>query len=389
MTADPRWADLDRYLFSEGRHMKLWEHLGAHIGERDLVPGVWFSVWAPSASAVSIVGDFNGFDRSAAPMQPIGSTGVWSGFVAGAHAGQCYKFAVTTKSGHVSDKADPMARATEVPPRTASVITTDAHVWTDTQWIAERTASNPWVEPMSIYEVHLPSWRGPKNYRDFAHELAGHVKYLGFTHVELLPVAEHPYGPSWGYQVSSYFAPTSRFGSPDDFRYLVDHLHAEGIGVIVDWVPAHFPKDEWALARFDGTALYEHADPRQGEHPDWGTLVFNFGRTEVRNFLIANALYWLEEFHIDGLRVDAVASMLYLDYSRKDWRVDPQPVRRSREPRGRVVHEGTQHRGPRSPPWRAHDRRRVHRMAVRVSPRRRRGSRVRLQVEHGVDARHA
>lgn len=318
MTDDPRWAELDRYLFSEGRHLKLWDHLGAHVGEFAGLAGVWFSVWAPSAAAVAVVGDFNGFDRSADPMHAIGSTGIWSAFVADAHLGQCYKYAVTTQSGHVSDKADPIARATEVPPRTASVITDSSHEWADAAWIAARATASPWREPMSIYEVHLPSWRGPKNYRDFAHELAGHVKYLGFTHVELLPVAEHPYGPSWGYQVSSYFAPTSRFGTPDDFRYLVDHLHAEGIGVIVDWVPAHFPKDEWALAKFDGTALYEHADPRQGEQPDWGTLVFNFGRTEVRNFLIANALYWLDEFHIDGLRVDAVASMLYLDYSRKD-----------------------------------------------------------------------
>ncbi len=318
MTDDPRWADLDRYLFSEGRHLRLWEHLGAHVGERDGVEGVWFAVWAPSASRVSVVGDFNGFDRGAAPLQPVGSTGVWSGFVVGATAGQCYKFAVTAQNGAVSEKADPMARATEVPPHTASVINASAHQWADAEWMAARPASSPWSQQMSIYEVHLPSWRGPKTYREFAHELAGHVKYLGFTHVELLPVAEHPYGPSWGYQVTSYFAPTSRFGTPDDFRYLVDHLHAEGIGVIVDWVPAHFPKDSWALAKFDGTALYEHADPRQGEQPDWGTLVFNFGRTEVRNFLIANALYWFEEFHVDGLRVDAVASMLYLDYSRKD-----------------------------------------------------------------------
>jgi 1,4-alpha-glucan branching enzyme len=315
VSTDPRWADLDRYLFSEGRHMRLWDHLGAHA---DPDGGVWFAVWAPSARAVSVVGDFNGFNRSSSPLQPMGSTGIWSGFVAEAQIGQCYKFAVTAQNGHTMDKADPMARATEVPPRTASVINQSTYEWADSSWMANRAKANPWTEPMSIYEVHLPSWRGAKSYRDFAHELAGHVKYLGFTHVELLPVAEHPYGPSWGYQVTSYYAPTSRFGSPDDFRYLVDHLHAEGIGVIVDWVPAHFPKDDWALAKFDGTALYEHADPRQGEHPDWGTHVFNFGRTEVRNFLIANALYWLEEFHVDGLRVDAVASMLYLDYSRKD-----------------------------------------------------------------------
>jgi 1,4-alpha-glucan branching enzyme len=322
---DPRWGDLDRYLFSEGRHLRLWEHLGAHpgtdTGDDSGVVGTWFSVWAPSARLVTVVGDFNGFDRSAAPLTPIFSTGVWSGFVVGASVGQRYKFAITGQDGNVREKADPMAFATEVPPRTASVISTSGgqstYEWQDASWMAQRATSNPWVGPMSIYEVHLPSWRGAKTYADFGLELAAHVKDLGFTHVELLPVAEHPYGPSWGYQVTSYYAPTSRFGTPDEFRALVDHLHAEGIGVIVDWVPAHFPKDDWALANFDGSALYEHADPRQGEHPDWGTLVFNFGRTEVKNFLVANALYWFDQFHIDGLRVDAVASMLYLDYSRE------------------------------------------------------------------------
>jgi 1,4-alpha-glucan branching enzyme len=315
---DPRWGDVDRYLFSEGRHHRLWEHLGAHPGSHEGQTGTWFAVWAPNAEAVSVVGDFNGFDRQAHTMTPVFSTGVWSCFAAGATVGQCYKFAIRARSGEWKEKADPMAFATEVPPRTASIITASEYAWGDDEWMQHRASVNPWNEPMSIYEVHLPSWRGPKTYVDFAHEIAGHVKHLGFTHVELLPVAEHPYGPSWGYQVTSYFAPTSRFGSPDDFRGLVDHLHAEGLGVIVDWVPAHFPKDDFAIARFDGTALYEHADPRQGEHPDWGTMVFNFGRTEVRNFLIANALFWLEAFHVDGLRVDAVASMLYLDYSRND-----------------------------------------------------------------------
>ncbi len=318
MSDDPRWGELDRYLFSEGRHHRLWEHLGAHPGEVDGIAGTWFAVWAPSAANVSVVGDFNHFVRGDAPLTPVHSTGVWSGFVAGAAVGHRYKFAIGTHDGGLREKADPMAYATEVPPLTASVITHSTYQWADQAWMAKRAAVNPWSSPMSIYEVHLPSWRGPKTYVDFAHEIAAHAKDLGFTHVELLPVAEHPYGPSWGYQVTSYFAPTSRFGSPDDFRALVDHLHAEGIGVIVDWVPGHFPKDDWALARFDGTALYEHADPRQGEQPDWGTMVFNFGRTEVKNFLIANALYWLETFHVDGLRVDAVASMLYLDYSRKD-----------------------------------------------------------------------
>jgi 1,4-alpha-glucan branching enzyme len=325
VTADPRWGEIDRYLFGEGRHLRLWEHLGAHPGFDTGLPagvaGTWFAVWAPSAKQVTVIGDFNGFDRSASPLTPVYSTGVWSGFVPGASVGQCYKFAVTGANGRVSEKADPMAFATEVPPKTASVISTSGgmstYEWKDDAWMVQRKASNPWSGPMSIYEVHLPSWRGAKTYVEFAHELSAHVKNLGFTHVELMPVAEHPYGPSWGYQVTSYYAPTSRFGSPDEFRMLVDHLHAEGIGVIVDWVPAHFPKDEWALAKFDGSALYEHADPRQGEQPDWGTLVFNFGRTEVKNFLVANALFWFDQFHIDGLRVDAVASMLYLDYSRE------------------------------------------------------------------------
>jgi 1,4-alpha-glucan branching enzyme len=315
---DPRWGEVDRYLFSEGRHHRLWEHLGAHPGEHDGQAGTWFAVWAPSADAVSVVGDFNHYRHDAHVMTPVYSTGVWSAFVAGAAAGHSYKFAITSRSGEIKEKADPMAFATEVPPRTASVISSTSFAWHDDAWMTQRATTKPWSSPVSIYEVHLPSWRGPKTYLEFAQEIAAYAKDLGFTHVELLPVAEHPYGPSWGYQVTSYYAPTSRFGSPDDFRALVDHLHAEGIGVIVDWVPAHFPKDDFALTRFDGTALYEHADPRQGEHPDWGTLVFNYGRTEVRNFLISNALFWLEEFHVDGLRVDAVASMLYLDYSRKE-----------------------------------------------------------------------
>ena len=317
-TADPRWGEIDRYLFNEGRHLRLWKHLGSHVGEHEGEAGVWFAVWAPSATGVSVVGDFNDFAPGRHLMVSLGSTGVWSCFVGGAVVGQCYKFAVTGPNGLTLEKADPMARATEVPPRTASVIEQSSYEWNDADWIARRTSANPWRSQMSIYEVHLGSWRGPRHYVELAEELAAHVKDLGFTHVELMPVAEHPFGGSWGYQVTGYYAPTSRFGSPDDFRRFVDILHGHGIGVIVDWVPAHFPKDEWALGRFDGTALYEHADPRQGEHPDWGTLVFNVGRNEVRNFLVANALYWLEEMHVDGLRIDAVASMLYLDYSRKD-----------------------------------------------------------------------
>ena len=251
-------------------------------------------------------------------MVRAGSTGIWEVFVPDVGPNTCYKFAVCTIHGNWVDHADPMARATEHPPRTASVVTESHYSWNDSQWMQARKEFQPWRAPVSVYEVHAGSWRPGLSYLQMAQELVAYVQEQGFTHVEFLPITEHPYSPSWGYQVTSFFAPTSRFGSPDEFRYLVDALHQAGIGVILDWVPAHFPKDEWALAKFDGTALYEHADPRLGEHPDWGTLIFNFGRNEVRNFLVASALYWLEEFHIDGLRVDAVASMLYLDYSRKD-----------------------------------------------------------------------
>ncbi len=303
-----------QHLFNEGRLYHLWKHLGAHVGTEDRVD---FSVWAPSATRVSVIGSFNHFDHGANPLTPVGTTGVWAGSVR-AGVGDLYKFAVTDNQGRTSEKADPMAFRAEVPPRTASVVVANSTFsWSDTAWVAQRSAANPWTSQMSIYEVHLGSWRDG-DYRSLAVELVAYVTQLGFTHIELLPIAEHPFGGSWGYQVSSYYAPTSRFGSPDDFRWFVDYCHAHGIGVILDWVPAHFPKDEFSLGHFDGTALYEHADPRQGEHPDWGTFIFNLGRNEVRNFLISNALYWFSEFHIDGLRVDAVASMLYLDYSREE-----------------------------------------------------------------------
>jgi 1,4-alpha-glucan branching enzyme len=272
-----------------------------------------------------VVGDFNQWDGRAHPMRSLGASGVWEIFLPGVEPGARYKYEILTTGGALSLKADPLARYAERPPGTASVVHRSDHQWRDDEWMRRRAASDAVNQRLSIYEVHLGSWKRvpeegdrPLTYREMAHELADYVADLGFTHVELLPVSEHPFGGSWGYQVSGYYAPTSRYGDPDDFRYLVDHLHERGIGVIVDWVPAHFPRDEWALACFDGTALYEHADPRLGEHPDWGTLVFNFGRHEVRNFLLANALYWIEEFHIDGLRVDAVASMLYLDYSRRE-----------------------------------------------------------------------
>ena len=318
----PTLGEIDLHLIGEGRHEELWRVLGAHQQKYDgiagPVTGTSFAVWAPSAQGVRLTGDFNHWDGRAHPMRAMGSTGVWELFVPEIGDGAHYKYDVLGQDGVWRQKADPVAFRAEMPPSTASVVFTSDYEWGDARWLADRASRDPISGPMSTYEVHLGSWRQGLTYRELAEQLVGHVTYLGFTHVELMPVAEHPFGGSWGYQVSSYFAPTSRFGSPDDFRFLVDSLHQAGIGVIVDWVPAHFPKDAWALARFDGTPLYEHPDPRRGEQPDWGTLVFNFGRTEVRNFLVANALYWIEEFHIDGLRVDAVASMLYLDYSRKE-----------------------------------------------------------------------
>ncbi len=318
-------GDVDLFLLGEGRHERLWDRLGAHLTEHDGEEGTSFAVWAPNAREAHVVGDFNYWDGKAHALRAVGSSGVWETFVPGVGAGERYKFQFLTRDGVVIQKADPFAFEAEVPPRTASIVNASSYSWADGGWLARRAATNRVVEPISVYECHLGSWRrvpeeGDRSltYRELAEQLPAYLSDLGFTHVELMPVAEHPFTGSWGYQVTSYYAPTSRFGSPDDFRALVDALHASDIGVIVDWVPAHFPKDDFALARFDGTPLYEHADPRQGEHPDWGTLVFNLGRHEVRNFLMANALYWIEEFHIDGLRVDAVASMLYLDYSREE-----------------------------------------------------------------------
>ena len=313
-------GELDFHLINEGRHEKLWDALGAHVlrDKEGALLGTAFSVWAPNAQAVSLIGDHNFWDKSAHPMVRHGASGIWEIFIPEIGAGTKYKFAICGAFGQWVDHADPLARQTEIPPLTASIVNESDYTWNDHDWMRNRCDFQPWRSPVSVYEVHLGSWRLGLTYRQMATELVDYVTANGFTHVEFLPVTEHPYGPSWGYQVTSFFAPTSRFGTPDDFRSLVDALHQAGIGVILDWVPAHFPKDEWALARFDGTALYEHEDPRLGEHPDWGTLIFNFGRNEIRNFLVASALYWLDEFHIDGLRVDAVASMLYLDYSRKE-----------------------------------------------------------------------
>ncbi|WP_078518950.1 1,4-alpha-glucan branching enzyme [Streptomyces sp. Tu6071] len=313
----PALGEMDLHLIGEGRHEELWTALGARVMERDGVAGTRFTVWAPNARGVRVIGDFNYWDGTGHPMRSLGGTGVWELFLPGLGAGELYKYEITTPEGHHVRKADPMARRTEVPPATASVVEESAYEWSDAEWLAHRGDRPVHEAPFSVYEVHLASWRPGLTYRELAEELPAYVKDLGFTHVELMPIAEHPFGGSWGYQVTGFYAPTSRLGTPDDFRFLVDSLHRAGIGVLMDWVPAHFPRDEWALARFDGRPLYEHADPQRASHPDWGTLVFDFGRTEVRNFLVANATYWCEEFHIDGLRVDAVASMLYLDYSRE------------------------------------------------------------------------
>jgi 1,4-alpha-glucan branching enzyme len=318
----PTLGEVDLHLFAEGRHERLWEVLGAHPRTYQTpdgpVDGVSFAVWAPNAKGINLIGEFNHWSGIDAPMRTLGSTGVWELFWPGFPPDGLYKFRVHGADGVTTERADPMAFAAEVPPQRASRVNESDYAWRDDEWMTQRALRNPVFEPMSTYEVHLMSWRPGLTYRELASQLTEYVVEQGFTHVELLPVAEHPFGGSWGYQVTSYYAPTSRLGSPDDFRFLVDELHRAGIGVLVDWVPAHFPKDSWALGRFDGTPLYEHSDPRRGEQLDWGTYVFDFGRAEVRNFLVANALYWLQEYHVDGLRVDAVASMLYLDYSRPE-----------------------------------------------------------------------
>jgi len=317
----PTIGEVDQHLIAEGRHEQLWQVMGAHTHVYETVHGpvhgVSFAVWAPSAKGVRVVGDFNFWDGTATPMRSLGSTGIWEIFIPEIGDGSRYKFDVLGHDGVRRLKADPYANATEVPPETASVVFTSQHDWDDEAWMDKRAKSDPHTGPMSTYEVHLASWRPGLSWDQLAVELTEYVVTNGFTHVEFLPVMEHPFGGSWGYQVTSYYAPTARLGDPDGLRRLIQAMHNNDISVIVDWVPAHFPKDEFALARFDGTPLFEHPDPSRGEQPDWGTYVFDFGRPEVRNFLVANAIYWCEEYHVDGLRVDAVASMLYLDYSRK------------------------------------------------------------------------
>ncbi len=323
----PQLQQFDMHLFKEGNHWHAYRFLGAHFYATEGYTGTLFAVWAPNAKRVSVVGDFNRWDGRIHPMRSRGETGIWELFLPGVESGSNYKFEILSMHGNILLKTDPYGNQFQLRPDTASIVAANpAHAWSDQEWMSRREQHNWLQSPMSIYEIHLGSWRrgdnnGFLNYREIAHRLIPYILQLGFTHIELLPITEHPFDGSWGYQTTGYFAPTSRFGTPDDFRYFVDQMHKNGIGIILDWVPAHFPKDHHALGQFDGSALYEHADPRKGEHRDWGTFIFNYGRAEVKNFLLASAVYWLEEFHLDGLRVDAVASMLYLDYSREhgDW----------------------------------------------------------------------
>jgi 1,4-alpha-glucan branching enzyme len=323
----PTLGESDLYLFNQGKEYRIYDKLGAQLRVLDGVPGVSFAVWAPNAQRVSVVGPFNQWNGQAHPLRLLGASGVWEIFIPGLGEGALYKYEIKDAHGNVVLKTDPYGFLFELAPKNASIVWNNRKfAWSDAAWMNERTAREPFRSPISIYEVHLGSWRKKSlaesfGYRELAGPLRDYVRQMGFTHVELLPVSEHAFYPSWGYQVTGFYATTSRYGTPDDFQYLVNTLHEAGIGVLVDWVPAHFPRDDWALARFDGTALYEHEDPRKGAHQDWGTLIFNYGRHEVRNFLVANAVFWCDRFHVDGLRVDAVASMLYLDYSRRegDW----------------------------------------------------------------------
>ena len=318
----PTLSEYDLNLFSAGKHLHVYRMLGAHACNIDGIDGVRFATWAPNAERVSVVGNFNRWDGRCYPMRARGSSGVWELFIPELPMGELYKYEIRNRdTGKVVQKSDPYARQTELRPRTASVIFESDYTWQDESWLARRQAADWLHRPMSIYEVHLGSWqRGEQDetldYRELAHRLVEYVTRLGFTHIELLPITEHPFDDSWGYQTTGYYAPTARYGDPDGFRYFVDYCHQHHIGVLLDWVPAHFPRDEFALAYYDGSALYEHEDPRRGAHPDWGTLIYNYGRNEVRNFLLSSAVFWLQEYHLDGLRVDAVASMLYLDYSR-------------------------------------------------------------------------
>ena len=374
-------GELDRYLFGEGRHYQLYHKLGAHPYTYRGQDGYYFAVWAPHAAAVSLVGDFNAWNPDATPMKPVADSDIYELFVPGLGVGQLYKFAITTHTGTILFKADPYAFSAEYRPGTASV-TADIRgfKWNDSKWMESRAGTDPVKAPISIYEVHLGSWKkknrpekdGYYTYMEAAHELADYVLEMGYTHVELMGIAEHPYDGSWGYQVTGYFAPTSRYGTPTEFMYFVNYLHKKGIGVILDWVPAHFPKDAHGLADFDGQALYEYADPRKGEHPDWGTKVFDYAKNEVSNFLIANALYWLDEYHIDGLRVDAVASMLYLDYGRQDGQWVPNKYGDNKNLEAIEFFQTFKQRDPWPEGRRHHHCRGIHRLAERYQEPRRR-----------------
>jgi hypothetical protein len=390
-------GERDLQLFSEGRHYRTYDKLGAHIIRLGDVQGVLFAVWAPDAERVSVIGDFNLWDGRCHPMRLRGSSGIWELFIPGQGQGAAYKYEIRTKAGTLSEKTDPQGFYAEMRPRTASIVWDlsfdDRGLWSDAEWMAYRGQNNLLQRPLAIYEVHLGSWaRVPGNngyltYRDLAERLVAYVQQQGYTHIELLPITEHPLDASWGYQVTGMFSPTSRFGSPDDFQYFVDTLHRNGIGVILDWVPAHFPKNDFGLVHFDGSALYEYADDRLGEHKGWGTKVFNFKRHEVVQFLINSALFWLDRYHIDGLRVDAVSAMLYRDYERTEWL--PQRVRRPREPGSDRLPAPPEREGVRAAPRRSHHRGGVHRLPDGQPADLARWPRLHLQVEHGLDARHA
>ncbi len=390
----PVMTEYEIHLHAEGTNFQSYDTLGAHLREVQDVRGVQFAVWAPNAISVSVTGDFNDWDTRRHPMRKRNG-GLWELFLPCVQEGAAYKYHVRSRFfGYEQLKADPYGFGTEVPPKSASVVRNlDRYTWGDAAWMESRARKDWLREPVSIYEVHLESWlRRPKgefySYREMATKLVEYVKFMNFTHIEMMPMMEHPYGGSWGYQITGYYAPTSRFGKPEDFMYLVDRCHQEGIGVLVDWVPAHFPKDAHGLAFFDGSALYEHADPRLGEHRDWGTLIFNFGRNEVREFLISNALFWLKKYHIDGLRVDAVASMLYLDYSREPGRVGAEPVRGERKPGGDRISAPLQRTGARGA-GRDHGGGGIHGVSGRFAAGLCGRAGLHDEVEHGLDARHA
>ena len=385
-------------MFNEGRFYENYEKFGAHPGQLDGRSGVWFAVWAPNAAAVSVIGDFNAWRREAHPLRCLASSGVWEGFIEGLEPGAIYKYFIRSReNGYDVEKADPFAFGAEMRPRTASrVCNLETYRWQDARWMESRGTRNNREAPLSIYEVHAGSWMRvpedggrPLSYRELAPKLAAYARKMGFTHVELLPVTEHPFDGSWGYQTVGYFAATSRFGAPQDFMFFVDTLHRAGIGVILDWAPAHFPNDEHGPAYFDGTHLYEHADPRRRTHPHWGSLIFNYGRNEVTNFLIGSALFWFDKYHIDGLRIDAVASHALSGLRPRRRGLGPERLRREREPGGGRLPAAAQRRGLRAVPERDDSGRGIDFLARRLAACLRRGARLRIQMEHGLDARHA